>query len=95
MLRVTQTKATNQIIPVSQPGKEKTSDMNERNESKKDQIVTAIVGDYMVKDIYGWELSDNKEKVVVKHFSRSTTEDTYMKPPLKRNPYRFIIHVGT
>ena len=51
----------------------------------------------MVKDIYGWELSDNYEKVVVKQFSGSTTEDmmTYIKPPLKCNPDRFIIHVGT
>ena len=57
---------------------------------KKNQIVTAIAGDSMVKDIYGWELSDNNEKVVVKHFSGSTTEDmmTYIKPN------RFIIHVG-
>ena len=60
----------------------------------KDQIVTAIVGDSMVKDIYGWELSYNNEKVVVMHFSGSTTEDmmAYIKPPLKRNPDRFIIH---
>ena len=37
------------------------------------------------------------EKVVVKHFSGSATEDlmTYIKPPLKRNPDCFIIHVGT
>ena len=51
----------------------------------------------MIKDIYGWDLSDNKEKVVAKHFSGSTTEDmmTYIKPPLKRNSDRFIIHVGT
>ena len=37
------------------------------------------------------------KKVVVKHFSGSTTEDimTYIKPLLKRNPDRFIIHVGT
>ena len=51
----------------------------------------------MVKDIFGQELSDNKEKVVVKHFSGSTTEDmmTYIKPPLKWNPDRFIIHLGT
>ena len=50
----------------------------------------------MVKDIYGWELSDNYEKVVVKQFSGSTTEDmmTYIKPPLKYNPDRFIFHVG-
>ena len=33
----------------------------------------------------------------MKHFSGSTTEDmmTYIKPPLKWNPDRFIIHVGT
>ena len=33
----------------------------------------------------------------MKHFSGLTTEDmmTYIKPPLKRNPDRFIIHVGT
>ena len=68
-----------------------------KQERKKDQIITAIVGDSMVKDIYGWELSDNYEKVVVKQFSGSTTEDmmTYIKPPLKCNPDRFIIHVGT
>ena len=31
------------------------------------------------------------------HSSRSATEDmiTYIKPPLKRNPDRFIIHVRT
>ena len=46
-----------------------------KQERKKDQIITAIVGDSMVKDIYGWELSDNYEKVVVKQFSESTTED--------------------
>ena len=31
--------------------------------------------------------------MVVKHFSRSSTED--MKPPLKRDPDGVIIHVGT
>ena len=55
------------------------------------------MGDSIVKDIYGWELSDNYEKVLVKQFSRLNTEDimTYIKPPLKCNPGRFIIHVGT
>ena len=34
--------------------------------------------------------------VAVKHFSGSTTQYmmTYIKSPLKRNPERFIIHVG-
>ena len=68
-----------------------------KQERKKDQIITAIVGNSIVKYIYGWEFSDNYEKVVVKQFSGSTTEDmmTYIKPPLKCNPDRFIIHVGT
>ena len=68
-----------------------------KQERKKDHIITAIVGDSMVKDIYGWELSDNYEKVVVKQFSGSTKEDmmTYIKSPLKCNPDRFIIHIGT
>ena len=68
-----------------------------KQERKKDQIITAIVGDSMVKDIYGWELSDDYGKTVVKQLSGSTTEDMmiYIKPPLKCNPDRFIIHIGT
>ena len=54
------------------------------------------MGNSIAKDIYGWEFSDNYEKVVVKQFSGSTTEEmmTYIKPPLKCNPDRFIIYVG-
>ena len=50
--------------------------------------MTAIIGDSMNKDVYGWELSDREEKVVVKHFSESTTKNmkTYIQPPLKRDP---------
>ena len=55
------------------------------------------MGDSIVQDIYGWKLSDNYEKVVVKQCSGLTTKDmmAYIKPPLKRNPDRFIIHLGT
>ena len=56
------------------------------------------MGGSIVKGIYGWQLVDNNEKVVVKHFSGSIlTEDMmkYIQPPLKRNPDRFIIHVET
>ena len=37
------------------------------------------------------------KKVLVKQFSRSTTEDmmTYIKPPLKCSPGRFIIQLET
>ena len=72
-------------------------DISRALEHQKEQIITVIVGDSMFKDMYGWELSDNNEKVAVKHFSRSTNEEmmTYIKPPLKYNPNHFIIHVGT
>ena len=65
-----------------------------KQERKKYQNAKAIVGDSVVKDIYGWEVSDDNEKVP-KHFSRSTAEDmTCIKPPNKRNPDCFIIHVA-
>ena len=75
----------------------KSAPKNKRNKNDQNKIVTAIVGDSMIKDLYGWELSDREEKVVVKHFSRSTTEDTktYIQPTLKCDPDRVIIHVGT
>ena len=75
----------------------KSAPKNKRNKNDQNKIVTAIVGDSMIKDVYGWELSDREEKVVFKHFSGSTTEDmkTYIQPPLKRDPDPVIIHVGT
>ena len=70
---------------------------NKRNKNDQNKIVTAIVGGSMIKDLYGWELSDREEKVVVKDFSGSTTEDvkTYIQPPIKREIDRVIIPVGT
>ena len=49
--------------------------------------MTAIVGDSIIRDVYGWELSEREEKVVVKHFSRLTTEGMKndIQPPLKRD----------
>ena len=75
----------------------KSAPQNKRNKNGQNKIVTAIVADSIIKDVYGWELSDREEKVVVKYFSGSTTEEmkTYIQPPLKRDPNRIIIHVGT
>ena len=53
MLRVTQTKAINQIIQVSQLKKVNSRHNRKKQEREKDQIVTAIVGDSVMKDIYG------------------------------------------
>ena len=73
----------------------KSAPKNKRNKDDQNKIVTAIVDDCMIKD-YGWKLSDKDEKVAVKHFSRSTTEDmkTYIQLSLKRDPDRVIIHLG-
>ena len=44
--------------------------------------------------IYSWKLSDREEKVVVKHFSGSTTEDmkSHIQSLLRRDPDRVIIY---
>ena len=97
MLRVTQknTKPNNTNILTKKKVNFRRN--RKKQERKKDQIITTIVGDSMVKDIYGLELSNNYEKVVVKQFSGWTIEDmmTYIKPPLKCNPDHFIMYVGT
>ena len=75
----------------------KSAPKKKRNNKDQNKDVTAIIGDSIIKYVYGWELPDKENKVVVKHFSGSTTEDmkTYFQPPLKRDPDRVIIHVGT
>ena len=75
----------------------KSAPKNKRKKNDQTKIVTAIVGDSLIKDVYGWDLSDREEKVAGKHFSGSTTGDmkNYIQPPLKRDPDRIIIHVGT
>ena len=59
--------------------------------------VTVILGDSIVKDVKGWKLSDDKNKVVAKHFSGAKTKDmeSYIIPTLERNPETIIIHSGT
>ena len=59
--------------------------------------VTVILGDSVVKDVKGWKLSDEKNKVVVKHFSEAKTKDkgSYIIPILEQNPETIIIHCGT
>ena len=62
----------------------KSAPKNKRNKNDQNKIVRAIVGYSMIRDVYGWKLSDKEKKVVVKHFSGSMIEDmkTYIQPPL-------------
>ena len=59
--------------------------------------VNVILGNSIVKDVKGWKLSDDKNKVVVKHFSGDKTKDmeSYIIPTLVQNPETIIIHSGT
>lgn len=47
--------------------------------------------------MYGWELSDKNEIVVVKRVGQLATEDmkTHIKPPLKNDLSRIIFHIST
>ena len=53
--------------------------------------------DSIVKGVKYWKLSDEKNKVVVKHFSGAKTKDmeSYIIPTLEQNPETIIIHSGT
>ena len=60
--------------------------------------VTIILGDSIVKDVNGWKLSDENNKVVVKHFSGAKKKkdmESYIIPTLKQNPETIIIHSET
>ena len=51
----------------------------------------------MVKDLPGWELSNDKKEVVVKSFRRAKTSHMhwYAKPTIEKKPENIIIHCGT
>ena len=55
------------------------------------------MGNSIVKDVKGWKLSDDKNKVVVKHFRGAKTKDmeSYIISTLEQNPETIIIHSGT
>ena len=60
----------------------KESEFKQKNKTQKKLPVTVILYDSLVKDIKGWELSDESSKVVTKHFSGANTTDvkSYLLP---------------
>ena len=62
-----------------------------------DRRLVFIAGDSIVQHVHGWELSDAKQRVAVKSFSGSKTEDMadYLKPLMRKTPDAIIVHVGT
>jgi len=71
------------------------------NVNKKDNVensVTVIIGDSIIKDVKGWQLSKStKERIVVNPFPGATSDDmsNYVIPSVQRKPNRIILHVGT
>ena len=80
--------------PSNKPNDAKIIDSPRNNEA----YTTVIVGDSIVKNVYGQKMGNNtKSRVVVKSFSGATTADMnhYIKPTMERNPDQVILHVGT
>ena len=78
-----------------------TQNSNDKTESdtpdKRKLPVTVILGDSMIKDIKGWEMSRSTRKVVMKHFSGAKTKDmkSYVIPTVEQKPDNIILHTGT
>ena len=64
---------------------------------RKPRDVTVILGDSIIKDVKGWELTDDSNKVVVKSFRGATTSQMkwHGKPTTEQNPKNIILHYGT
>ena len=56
-----------------------------------------ILGNSLVKDIKGWELSDESSKVVTKHFTAANMADmkSYLLPTKSRSPENIVLQCGT
>ena len=59
--------------------------------------VTVVAGDSIVQNLQGWRLSNTDNHVVVKSFSGANITDMedYLKPILRKEPNKIILHVGT
>ena len=50
-----------------------------------------------MKEVKGWELSDENNTVVTKQFSGATTDDmkSYIQPTISNDPECIVLHCGT
>ena len=58
--------------------------------------VTVILGASKIKDVKGWDLKEEPNKVFVKPFRGATTSQTkwHVKPTTEQNPKIIILHCG-
>ena len=63
---------------------------------RKSRDVTVILGDPIIKDVKGWELTDDSNKVVKSFRGPTTTQmKWHVKPTMEQNPKNIILHCGT
>ena len=81
---------------ISQRRKFRTPNKNDK-QNRKERKVTVILGDSMIKDLRGWNLSDDQNHVVVKTFRGARTRHMkwYAKPTIEEKPENVILHCGT
>ena len=67
------------------------------SKTKTRAYTTVILGNSIVKNVYGNAITRSIKHVVVKHFSRAKIDDMkhYVKPTQEKHPPQIIIHVGT
>ena len=68
-----------------------------KDQNKSQKIV--ILGDSMIKNIKGWEISKKlpNANVCIRYFPGAKVRcmKDYLKPSLRENPDHFVLHVGT
>ena len=79
--------------------KDNTNSKNKEKRSDQNRKVTIILGDSMVKNIYGGKLSKTvkrEERIIVKSFPGATSNcmKHYITPSLNKKPDCVIFHIG-
>ena len=69
----------------------------QKNKTQKKLPVTLKLDYSLVEDIKGWELSDESNKVITKHFSGANMADvkSYILPTKSCNSENIVLHRGT
>ena len=73
------------------------NNISSNSKNSKNKKVSVIIRDSIIKDIKGWELSNESEKFVVKFFGGATKKDmeSCIQPTIEHVPSNVILHCGT
>ena len=76
---------------------ERQNNISSNSKNSKNKKVSVIIRDSIIKDIKGWELSNESEKFVVKFFGGATKKDmeSCILPTKEHAPSNAILYCGT